>query len=467
MSTTQDELCFLTIRQASELVRRRELSPVELTQAHLDRIEAVDGQLRAYVTLLAETALKEARQREASLIRGDELGPLHGIPLAHKDLYDTQGVRTTGQSKVLEHRVPDQDATVIRRLREAGAILLGKLAMHEFALGGPVTSIFEQARNPWDLAHVTGGSSSGSGAAVAAGLSMGSLGSDTGGSIRGPASFCGITGLKPTYGRVSRYGVLPLSWSLDHCGPMTRTVEDAALMLGAIAGHDPHDSTSSHVPVPDYAAALREDAKDVTIGVLRGYMTEPSAEMDPEVLTAVDAALAELEGLGARVEEVTIPSLAYANIANTVIMLSEAFAYHEQDLRSQPQNFGEAVRMRFFAGGLFSSGDYVQAQRARSRVRREVAQVMERVDVLALPSSPRPAPAFEEFDPLATAMRPGFTAPFNLTGMPAVSIPCGFTRAGLPIGLQLGGRPFDEAAVLRTAYAYQQHARWHERRPPL
>ena len=238
-------------------------------------------------------------------------------------------------------------------------------------------------------------------------------------------------------------------------------------MLGAIAGHDPHDSTSSHAPVPDYAAALRGDVKDVTIGVLRGYMTEPSVEMDPEVLTAVDAALAELEGLGARVEEVVVPSLAYANIANTVIMLSEAFAYHEQDLRSHPQNFGEAARMRFFAGGLFSSGDYVQAQRARSRVRREVAQVVERVDVLALPSSPRPAATFEEFDPLAVAMRPAFTAPFNLTGMPAVSIPCGFTSAGLPIGLQLGGRPFGETAVLRTAYAYQQHARWHERPPPL
>ncbi|MCH7706116.1 MAG: hypothetical protein IIB33_03615, partial [Chloroflexi bacterium] len=282
MTGTSKELYYLTIAEASELISSGQLSPVELTRAYLDRIQAVDGSLKSYVTLLAEDALKEAATAEAEIARGEYRGPLHGIPIALKDLYDTKGVRTTGQSKVLEHRIPTEDATTTAKLREAGAVLLGKLAMHEFALGGPQTSLFEQARNPWNLDHVTGGSSSGSGAAVAAGLCAGALGSDTGGSIRGPASLCGIVGLKPTYGRVSRYGVIPLSWSLDHCGPMTRTVEDTALMLQAIAGHDPRDPTTSTTPVPDYSEALREDVRDITIGVPRHYFFNTDDGADPE-----------------------------------------------------------------------------------------------------------------------------------------------------------------------------------------
>ena len=304
---TRDELCFMSIGEASGLLRERKLSPVELTQAYLDRIEALDGRVRSYVTLLPEAALQEARTAEDEIGKGEYKGPMHGVPIAYKDLYDTAGVRTTGQSKVLEHRVPEEDCTAIVRLREAGAVNLGKLAMHEFALGGPKTSLFDQACNPWNLDHVTGGSSSGSGAAMAAGLAMGTLGSDTGGSIRGPAALCGIVGLKPTYGRVSRYGVLPLSWSLDHCGPMTWTVEDAALMLQAIAGHDPKDPTSSTAPVPDYAAALGGDLRGLTVGVPRHYFFGEDVGLDPEVADAVNKGIETLGELGAEVRDIEIP----------------------------------------------------------------------------------------------------------------------------------------------------------------
>ncbi len=461
------ELHYLTIREASRLIKSLELSPVELTRAFLERIEEVDNRLKSYVTLLAESALAEACTAEAEILQGSYRGPLHGIPMAHKDLYDTKGIRTTGQSKVLEHRVPSEDATVIARLRSAGAILLGKLAMYEFAMGGPQTSLFDQARNPWNLDHITGGSSSGSGAAVAAGLCMGALGSDTGGSIRGPASLCGIVGLKPTYGRVSRYGVIPLSWSLDHCGPMTWTVEDTAFILQAIAGYDPKDPTSSHAPVPDYSACLQEDVKGIIIGVPRHYCFDADTGVDQESVTAVDKALTELEGLGARIEEVTIPSLEYAPIANSVIMLTEAFAYHKGNLKSQPQSFGEQVRQRLYLGAMFSANDLLQALRARSRIKREFAQTLQRVDVVAMPTGLAPAPRSDEYDPEAAMMVRNLTGPFNETGMPAISVPCGFNAAGLPIGLQIAGKPFDEPAVLRIAYTYQQHARWYEKRPIL
>ena len=465
MTTAQTDLCFLPIAEAGALFRSRKLSPVELTQAFLDRIEAVDAQTRAYVTLLRDSALAEARSAERELSRGKDRGPLHGIPLAHKDLYDTKGVRTTAQSKVLEHRVPTEDSTAIARLRKAGSVLLGKLAMHEFAAGGPPTSLFEQARNPWNLDHVTGGSSSGSGAAVAAGLAMGSLGSDTGGSIRGPASFCGITGLKPTYGRVSTYGVIPLSWSLDHCGPMTRTVRDTALMLQALAGYDPKDPNSSRAPVPDYSVGLRQGTRDLTIGVPKQFIA--TAEVDAETMSAVDRALTVLEELGARVEEVDIPSLEQTGIVNMTISLSEAFAYHKRDLQSRPESYGDVVRFYFYIGALFSADDYLQAQRARRYIQQEMAKTMERVDLLAMPTSSKPASALKDFDPMSLGARPSFMGMFNQTGMPAISIPCSFSSSGLPIGLQLAGSPFDEPTVLRAAHAYEQHTRWFERRPPV
>ena len=468
MASVETNLSFLTIRQASELLRRQELSPVELVQAFLQRIEDTDDRLHSFITLLEDQALADARTAEAEILRGEYKGRLHGIPFALKDLYDTAGIRTTSGSKVHFDRVPTEDATTTARLKAAGGILLGKLAMHEFALGGPdFTTPFPPARNPWNLDHITGGSSSGSGSAVASGQCMGALGSCTGGSIRGPASLCGIVGLKATYGRVSRFGVVTLSWSQDHCGPLTWTVEDTAYMLQAIAGHDPKDPTTSAAPVPDYSLSLREDIKGLTIGVPRHFFFASNPNVNPEVVAIVEKQLEVLQELGANLEEVTIPSLDYVRAANTIIMLSEAYAYHEPNLKSRPQDFGEMVRARFRIGGLFSASDYVQAQRCRKLVIREFAEVLRRVDLLVSPTMTQPAAAFEGYDGTSMVRGPSFTAPYNLTGLPAISVPCGFTAAGLPVGMQIAGKPFDEPGVLRAAYTYQQHARWFERRPPI
>jgi len=464
MTTDGTPLHYLTIGQASRLIQQREVSPVELVEAYLRRIDEIDGTLKAYVTVVADQALADARAAETEIAGGNYRGPLHGVPIGLKDLYDTAGVRTTGQSKVLEHRVPAKDATSVAKLRGAGTILLGKLSMHEFALGGPDTSLFELSRNPWDTERGPGGSSSGSGTAVAAGLCMAALGSDTGGSIRIPAAYCGIVGLKPTYGRVSRAGVLPLAWSLDHCGPMTWTVEDAALMLQAMAGPDPADPTAVDAPVPDYSAALADDVRGLTIGVPRSYIDDPAVGVDPEVGAAFDAALAALASLGARIEEIEVPSLAFATEANTMIMISEAFSYHRANLISQPQNYGATARACFVLGGTYTTGDYQQAMRARARVRREYAEVMQRVDLIATPSMATPAGPFD-YDLLSLIGIPNFMGPMNQTGMPAISVPCGFSDDGLPIGLQLAGRPFDEPTVIRAAHAYQQQAGLLDRRP--
>ena len=400
MSTSDTQLHYLSIRQAGELIQKGELSPVELTRACLDRIQATDDRLNSFILLLADDALEQARTAEAEVLRGDYKGPMHGVPFALKDLYDTAGVRTTSGSYVDLNRVPTEDATTTARLKEAGGILLGKLAMHEFALGGPDwTTPFEPARNPWNLNHITGGSSSGSGSSVASGQSPGALGSCTGGSIRGPASLCGIVGLKPTYGRVSRFGVVTLSWSQDHAGPMTRTVEDTAFMLQAIAGHDPRDPTSSRAPVPDYSLSLREDIRGARIGLPRHYFFDDDPGVNPEVVTKVEQAVAVLEELGAYVEEVTLPSLDYVRAANSVIMVSEAFAYHEPNLKTRPQEFGEIVRGRFRIGGLMRASDYLQAQRVRTWARREFADVMKKVDFLVTPTMTQPAAAFRGLRP--------------------------------------------------------------------
>ena len=468
MTTSQTNLYHLTIREAAGLLKSGQLSPVELTQAFLDRIEATDDRLHSYIVVLKEQALDDARLAEAEIRRGDYKGPLHGIPFALKDLYDTAGVTTTAGSKVYIDRVPAEDATTTARLKAAGGILLGKLAMHEFALGGPdFTTPFPPARNPWNLDHITGGSSSGSGSAVASGQAMAALGSCTGGSIRGPASLCGIVGLKATYGRVSRAGVVTLSWSQDHCGPMTWTVEDTAYMMQALAGYDPKDPTTSTAPVPDYSLSLREDIKGLIIGVPRHFFFAPHENVNPEVVSTVENGLKVLEGLGANLQEVTIPSLEYVRAANSVIMLSEAFAFHEKNLRTRPHDFGEMVRARFRIGGMFSASDYVQSQRVRKLVNREFAAVLQKVDVLVTPTMTQPAAAFEGYDATSTVRGPSFTAPFNLTGLPAISVPCGFTASGLPVGMQIAGKPFDEPGVIRAAYAYQQEARWFEQRPSI
>ena len=468
MTTADQRLYFLTIHQAGELMRKGELSPVELTRACLDRIADTDDRLHSFILLLEDDALEQARVAESEMLRGDYRGPMHGIPFALKDLYDTAGIRTTSGSRVDIERVPTEDATTTARLKDAGGILLGKLAMHEFALGGPDwTTPFEPACNPWNLNHITGGSSSGSGSAVASGQALGALGSCTGGSIRGPASLCGIVGLKPTYGRVSRYGVVTLSWSQDHAGPMTWTVEDTAYMLQAIAGHDPKDPTSSKAPVPDYSRSLREDIRGLRLGMPRHYFFDPDPSVNPEVVATVEKAIGELESLGARVEEVSLPSLDYVRAANSVIMVSEAYAYHEPNLKSRPQEFGEIVRGRFRVGGMLSAADYLQAQRVRTWARREFAEVMQNVDLLVTPTMTQPAAAFEGYDPSSTARGRSFTAPFNATGLPAISVPCGFTESGLPIGMQFAGKPFDEPGVIQAAYTYQQHAGWYRQRPPI
>jgi len=468
MAQTGKALHHLTIHEAGKLLKDGELSPVELTQAFFDRIAETDGTLHSFITLLSDEAMGEARAAEAEIRSGRYKGPLHGIPIALKDLYDTAGIRTTAGSRVDFDRVPTEDSTPTARLKEAGSILLGKLAMHEFALGGPDwTTPFEPARNPWNLDHITGGSSSGSASAVSSGQAMGALGSCTGGSIRGPASLCGIVGLKPTYGRVSRSGVVTLSWSQDHVGPMTWTVEDSAYMLQAIAGHDPKDTTSSKAPVPDYSLSLREDIQGKVIGLPRHYFFDADPSVNAEVVAVVEKAVSELESLGAKIETVELPSLEYVRAANTIIMVSEAFAFHEPNLRTRPQDFGEIVRARFRIGGMLSAGDYLQAQRCRRWSKREFAAALRKVDFFVTPTMTQPAPAFEGYDPNDAIRGRSFTAPFNVTGLPAISVPCGFTQAGLPVGMQIAGKAFDEPGVIQAAYTYQQHARWYEQRPNI
>lgn len=462
----QDDLCYLSIGEASRLIRRRELSPLELTRACLERIRRLDGTLNAFITVTGESALAAAREAEAAIARGEYRGALHGIPIAIKDIFATQGVRTTAGSRILADWVPEHDATVVARLRATGAVFLGKVNLHEFAYG--VTNVnphYGPTRNPWDTERIPGGSSGGSGAAVAAGLCLGAIGSDTGGSIRIPSSLCGIVGLKPTYGRVSRHGVVPLSWSLDHVGPMTRTVEDAALMLSAMAGHDAQDAASASEPVPDYPAALMGDIHGLRVGIPRAHFFEG---VDDAVLVCVEEAIRTLGEIGAKVEEISIPSVAQASAAASAILWSEATTYHYLNLKSRPQDYGDDVRVRLEAGLGYLALHYIQAQRVRSLFRQELTGIFQEVDVLATPTTPTAALKIGEAPAdRARSSLTRFTSPFNLAGLPALSVPCGFTLEGLPVGLQIVGRAFDEVTVLRAGHAYQQHTDWHKRRPPV
>jgi aspartyl-tRNA(Asn)/glutamyl-tRNA(Gln) amidotransferase subunit A len=458
-----DEIAYSTIRELGARYRRRELSPVEVIRVLLARIEKLDPALNAFVTLTADRALADARAAEELLRRGDDR-PLLGIPIAHKDIYCTRGIRTTGGSALLADWVPDVESTCGRRWQDAGTVMLGKLITHEFAMGLQFPGHrFPPARNPWNVNHIPGGSSSGSGAALAAGFVHGATGSDTGGSIRGPASFCGIVGLKPTYGRSSRAGVLTLSWTLDHTGPMARTVEDCALLMQPLAGHDPLDPASSLAPVDDYTADLGRGVRGLRIGVVRNYFFEG---IDPEVERAFEESVATLRRLGAEVRDVQIPTLK-ATHSFLLILLAEAYAYHERDLREHPELYGDVLRERFLAGGLVTAAEYVQAQRIRSEICRETAAVLQEVDVLATPTSPKPATPFAQaYDPEFGFPRSNMP-PFNITGSPTLAVPCGFSTSGLPLSLQLAGRPFDEALVLRVGHAYEQATSWHTRRPPV
>jgi aspartyl-tRNA(Asn)/glutamyl-tRNA(Gln) amidotransferase subunit A len=464
------ELCYLSLRSLGTLIQRQEVSPLEATEAVLDRVDKVDRQLNSFITLLRDQALTQARAAAQEIAGGQYRGPLHGIPIALKDLYYTKGVRTTAGSKILSDFIPTYDATVVSRLQDAGAILVGKLNMHEFARGATnSSSLIGPCYNPWDTLRVTGGSSGGSGAAVAAGLCYGALGSDTGGSIRIPAAFCGIVGLKPTYGRVSRHGVFPLSWSLDHVGPMTRTVMDAALMLQAIAGHDRYDPTTRTAVVPDYTAPLTEDIEGVRLGIPQEFYFE---QLDPEVRESVRAAIQTLERGGARIEEISLPLSHYAGAAGRIISLTEAAEVHDRFLKTRLADYSPDVRAGFLTGQLIPGKHYMKAQRLRSLIRQEMAAALRRVDALITPTVPVPAPRIgqatvdigeERLDTIWALSR--LTRPANLTGFPAISVPCGFTQAGLPIGLQLTGRPFAEASILQIAYAYEQATTWHQRRP--
>jgi aspartyl-tRNA(Asn)/glutamyl-tRNA(Gln) amidotransferase subunit A len=466
------DLVWASMTELARMIATKAVSPVEVVRAHLDRIAALDGSLRAFITVCGDAALETAKAAEGRLMAGGALGPLHGVPYALKDLYDTAGVRTTGGSRIFADRVPTSDATVVRRLAEAGAILLGKLNMVEFAYGPEgLNPHYGHARNPWDAAahRMAGGSSSGSGVAVATGLAPGALGSDTGGSIRIPASLCGITGLKPTYGRVSRAGVLPLAWSMDHVGPMTRTVADSALMLGVLAGYDPADASTSVLPVPDYLAALTGKIHGLRVGVLGPYFL---AGATPAVRAAVEAAAQTLAAAGAIVDEVKLERVSLAAAGSLAVVAAEALAYHAELLRTRAAEYDPEVARRLRLSAFVGGVHYVRAQQVRALVREEVDAALAHRDVLLAPATPIVAPTLDErqvalgdgpSDVRAALLR--FTRPFNFSGHPACAVPCGFTEGGLPIGMQLVGRPFDEATVLRAADAFQRLTDFHTRRP--
>lgn len=468
----ENDLESTTIDALSELIRKREISPVEVIQAALHRIEKYDGELKTFITVTSEEALECANKAEASIARGDYIGPLHGIPIGLKDIIFTKGIRTTCGSKILADFFPQKDATVVERLKKAGAIIIGKLNSHEFAFGA--TSInphYGTPRNPWNARCIPGGSSGGSGVAVATALCLGALGTDTGGSIRIPSSLCGIVGLKPTYGRVSRYGVYPLSWSQDHVGPMAKTVKDAAIVLGAIAGYDPRDPSSSPLPPSDYHA-IREDVRGIRAGVPSDYYFE---NCDPEVRDRVTKAVDILRDGGIVIEEVSIPHLKHATTASSVILSAEAASQHENYLRgSQVEDYGKDVRALLKTGIFITATQYVKAHRVRSVIHKELLKVFELVDVLLTPGLPIVAPELQQ-DSVAIegkreTVRSALTRlmrPYNLAGVPAIVVPCGFSSSGLPVALQIAGRPFEEGTILAVAQAYEKYNPWLERRPSI
>jgi aspartyl-tRNA(Asn)/glutamyl-tRNA(Gln) amidotransferase subunit A len=464
------QLTALTLAEAADLIARGSVSPIELTEAHLERIAKLDPGLNSFITITAELALNQARAAEAELRRGIERGPLHGIPIAIKDLFETRGVRTTAGSRQLAEYVPRADSAVVEQLRAAGAIMLGKLNMHEWAMS--VTTInphWGTCHNPWNQERIAGGSSGGAGAALAAELCLGALGSDTGGSIRIPASFCGVVGLKPTFGQVSTRGVLPLSWNLDHAGPMARRVRDVALLFELIAGYDPADPAAIAAPVNDPTRNLRAGVRGWRVALAIDGFTSASKPPDPFVAQAVRAAAQVFDQLGAHVSEVTLPN-AQTAIRNTLTMIvSDAAAYHRERLQEQPEAFGVDVLESLQRGAALSAVEYALARRMQTSFRHQIEHFFNDYDILLTPTTPVAAPPVEESE-AARNGRPSlvcFTAPFNLAGAPALSLRCGFTADGLPIGLQIVARPWAEATVLRAGYAYEQATDWHTRKPPL
>lgn len=460
----------LTLAQAAAAIRSRQLSPLELTEAYLARIERLEPRLNAYITVTAERARDDARRAETEVAGGEYRGPLHGIPFGLKDLFETAGIRTTAGSKILADHVPAADGTVVRRLREAGAVLLGKQNLHEFAYGATSENQhYGPVHNPWALAHIPGGSSGGSAAAIVARTALATLGTDTAGSIRIPAALSGCVGLKPTRGRVSKQGVIPLSWTLDHAGPITRTVEDAAIVLEAVAGYDPADSSAVRTPVPAYRDGIDGGVKGLRVGVPRAFFFDP---LHDEVRAAVEAAIEVFRGLGADVRDVEGLDFEPFVEARVLVQRAEAQHYHERWFRERPGDYGASVAERL-AAPTPATLELVASQRALAAYTEAVRAALEDVDLLLTPTMAGPAPKIgtgvldcgRESIPVGVGLV-RLTQPFNATGSPALSLPCGFTRDGLPIGLQLAGRDFDEATVLRAGHAYEQATEWHRRRPP-
>jgi aspartyl-tRNA(Asn)/glutamyl-tRNA(Gln) amidotransferase subunit A len=452
-----------TIFELAQRLRRKEVSPVEITQECLRRIEKQNPILNAFITVSGESALAEARIAEAEILRGEWRGPLHGVPVALKDLIDTAGIRTTAASALYKDRVPTQDAEVVRRLRQAGAIIVGKNNLHEFAYGGSsLISYFGDVHNPWDTGRIAGGSSGGSAAAVVAGLAYTAIGTDTAGSIREPAALCGCVGLKPTYGRVSSRGVIPLAWSLDHVGPLAATVADAAIVLQAIAGYDAADIPTANVPVADYVSALRDDCNALRVGVPREYFFD---NLDPEVASAMEHALRGIVTLVAEIKEVrlVVPT-------DRTSQAAESYAYHAENVAKTPELYQPDTLRRIRWGENISAAEYILRRRELDEARRAIGQIFAEVDVLVTPTMPMSAPAIADLKSDPDALRPAElrllrnTRPFNVWGLPAISVPCGFTQSGLPIGLQIAGPHWREDLVLRLAHAYEQATAWHKRR---
>ena len=460
------ELHDLSIADLSALIAGGKLSVVELVEALIHRIEAHDAQTHAFITPTFELARRQAAAAQAEIAAGRSRGPLHGVPFALKDIYDTQGILTSGHSRVFIDRIPREDATATSRLYEAGAILLGKLATHEMAHAGPSFDLpWPPARNPWNLEHFTGGSSTGSGAAVAAGMVPVALGSDTGGSIRGPASHCGVVGLMPTFGLVSRAGVITNSYTFDHCGPLARTVEDCALVLQALAGYDPKDAGSLRRPPADYRAALGGDLKGVRIGVLRHHWDNDIPASD-DMRRAMDAALDVLRALGAELEECRVRSLAEYFDVKIIMAESEIFSVHQKNLAARPKDFGADFRSRVLPSVLFTANDYVQAAREHRRLMLEMQPLYARFDAFVTAGMGE-APRLTDYRSVSFWQKPSLLTAWNVTGQPVVMLPNGFGRNGLPLGMQILGRPFGETTILKIGHAYERATQWHQRRPRL
>lgn len=466
------QLAARTLSETSKLLRNKKVSPVELTKACLARIEQLNPKLNAFITITADSALAEARAAEAEIQSGRWKGPLHGIPIALKDLVDTAGVRTTAASALFKDRIPTKDAEIVRRLKGAGAVFLGKTNLHEFAYGGSsAISYFGPVRNPWDVDHSPGGSSGGSAAAVAAELCYAAIGTDTGGSIREPAAYCGIVGLKPTYGRVSASGVIPLSWSLDHIGPMTRTVMDAALMLHIIAGYDAEDAGSIDLPVPEYTATITASTASLRLGIPRAYFYEG---LHPDVQAAMESALLVLKKLTRSQRDIAplASDGTYSSVTDPygAILRAEAYEYHKDYVTKSPELYQEATLRRVRGGAEVTLSAYMQSRRHLEQIRHSVARFFERVDLVITPTTTVPPFAIADLtDPIAGRPKElqmlHNTRPINLLGLPTISVPCGFTAQGLPIGMQISGPLGTDATVLRLAHAYEQATEWHKRKP--